>query len=157
MNTCTRANLRVHVVSSGGRLFDCGVINLRTSNSDYFLSKPTIHYIVVDTRNWWPGKKVLISPEWINNVSWTDSTVYVEMTPGAIKNAPKYDASRPIDRDYEAGLHDYYGRQGHWSNNGLDSSNICGCGELAMSNLEVFTVLHTPKSAPEVRTAEDLE
>jgi hypothetical protein len=45
----------------------------------------TIHYMVVDTRNWWPGKKVVISPEWIENVSWTDSTVYVEPTRGAIK------------------------------------------------------------------------
>jgi hypothetical protein len=75
----------------------------------------TIRYMVVDTRNWWPGKKVVISPEWIGNVSWTDSTVYVELTRGAIKNAPEYDPSRPIDRDYEARLHQHYGRQGYWA------------------------------------------
>jgi hypothetical protein len=40
-------------------------------------------------------QKVLGSPEWINNVSWTDSTVYVDLTRGAIKNAPEYNASRP--------------------------------------------------------------
>src|SRR5262245_39640155 len=39
-----------------------------------------IRYLVVDTRNWWPGKKVVISPEWIKRVSWRDSRVYVDMT-----------------------------------------------------------------------------
>ena len=74
----------------------------------------SIRYIVVDTRNWWPGKKVLVSPQWIEKVSWADSTVYVDLTRGAIKNAPEYDGSSPIDRDYEARLHEHYGRQGYW-------------------------------------------
>ena len=61
------------------------------------------------------GKKVVISPEWIQNVSWTDSTMYVELTRGAIKNAPRTMIDRgPIDRDYEARLHQHYGRQGYW-------------------------------------------
>jgi hypothetical protein len=29
--------------------------------------------MVVDTRNWLPGKKVLIAPRWIDRVSWNDS------------------------------------------------------------------------------------
>ena len=32
-----------------------------------------IRYIEVATRNWWPGKKVLVSPAWIERVSWADS------------------------------------------------------------------------------------
>jgi hypothetical protein len=31
-----------------------------------------IRYIEVATRNWWPGKKVLVSPAWIERVSWGD-------------------------------------------------------------------------------------
>ena len=31
-----------------------------------------IRYMEVATRNWWPGKKVLVSPSWIRHVSWTD-------------------------------------------------------------------------------------
>ena len=27
----------------------------------------------MDTRNLWPGKKVLVSPQWIERVSWADS------------------------------------------------------------------------------------
>lgn len=43
--------------------------------------------MVVDTCNWLPGKKVLISPRWINRVSWDDSKVYVNLSREAIKNA----------------------------------------------------------------------
>ena len=29
-----------------------------------------IRYMEVATRNWWPGKKVLVSPAWIERVAW---------------------------------------------------------------------------------------
>ena len=39
-----------------------------------------IRYIEVATKNWWPGKKVLVSPAWIQRVSWEDSKVYVGLS-----------------------------------------------------------------------------
>ena len=54
-----------------------------------------IRYMLIDTRNWWPGKKVLVSPEWINRVSWPDSRVYVDMSKQAIKSAPRA-AANPL-------------------------------------------------------------
>ena len=39
-----------------------------------------ICYLIVDTQNWWPGKKVLISPKWIERVSWSESKVFVNLT-----------------------------------------------------------------------------
>lgn len=75
----------------------------------------TIRYIVVDTRNWWPGKKVLVSPEWISSVSWNDSRVHVDLPRYRMKNAPEYDPSVPLSRDYEAALYDHYGRSEYWS------------------------------------------
>jgi hypothetical protein len=32
-----------------------------------------VRYLVVDTRHWWSGKKVLISPEWLTRVTWDES------------------------------------------------------------------------------------
>ena len=32
-----------------------------------------IRYLVVDTRLWWSGKKVLVSPEWLTHVTWDES------------------------------------------------------------------------------------
>jgi stress response protein YsnF len=74
-----------------------------------------IRYIVVDTRNWWPGKKVIVSPEWIRSVSWSDRKVYVDLEREKIKEAPEYSLTTPITRDYETRVHRHYGRRGYWS------------------------------------------
>ena len=73
-----------------------------------------IRYIEVATRNWWPGKKVLVSPAWIERVSWTESKVCVGLSREAIKNGPEYDASIPITREYENRLYFHYGRPPYW-------------------------------------------
>lgn len=74
----------------------------------------TIRYMVVDTRNWLPGKKVLVSPEWIERVDWNDSKVYVNMVREQIRNSPEYDPSRSVEREYETRLYDHYGRPSYW-------------------------------------------
>jgi hypothetical protein len=73
-----------------------------------------IRYIEVATRNWWPGKKVLLSPAWVGRVSWTDSKVYVGLSREAIKDAPEYVESTPITREYENRLYFHYGRPPYW-------------------------------------------
>jgi hypothetical protein len=73
-----------------------------------------IRYMEVDTRNWGPGKRVLVAPEWIEGVSWEDSTVTVALPRDVIRNAPDYDPSRPLDRPYEQRLYAFYGRSGYW-------------------------------------------
>jgi uncharacterized protein YrrD len=74
-----------------------------------------IRYLVVDTRNWWPGgKKVLLATHWIDNIDWADKTVYAKLTREQIKNSPEYDEAAPLDRDYETRLHHAAGRDGYW-------------------------------------------
>jgi len=75
-----------------------------------------IRYIEVATRNWWPGKKVLVSPAWIDRVSWADSKVYTALSREAIQNAPEYIESLPINREYENRLYFHYGRPPYWLN-----------------------------------------
>src|SRR5215470_4258801 len=73
-----------------------------------------IRYLVVDTANWWPGKKVVVSPEWIKTVSWSDSRVYVDLRRDEIKSAPEYDPSGTFERDYESRLFEHHGRRKYW-------------------------------------------
>jgi uncharacterized protein YrrD len=70
----------------------------------------TMRFMVVDTGNWFPGKKVLISPRWIRDMKWANSAVYVDLPADAIKNSPEYDFSKPIPEVYEIDLYAYYGR-----------------------------------------------
>lgn len=73
-----------------------------------------IRYMVVDTRNWLPGKKVLVPPSWIDRVSWADSKVYVDLPRELIKNSPEFDPAAPVNRQYEERFYDYYGRPKYW-------------------------------------------
>jgi hypothetical protein len=73
-----------------------------------------IRYLIIDTRNWWPGKKVLVSPRWIERVSWDERKVFVNVLRETIKQAPEYTEESLLTRDYETRLHGHYNRQGYW-------------------------------------------
>jgi hypothetical protein len=73
-----------------------------------------IRYLEVATKNWWPGKKVLVSPSWIQRVSWIDSKVFVGLSREAIEEAPAFVESTPITREYEARLYLHYGQAPYW-------------------------------------------
>ncbi|MFB3818292.1 MAG: PRC-barrel domain-containing protein [Candidatus Methylomirabilales bacterium] len=73
-----------------------------------------LRYLVVDTRNWLPGKHVLVSPEWIDRISWPESAVHVNMLRETIRSSPEFDPATPPERAYEASLYDYYGRPRYW-------------------------------------------
>lgn len=83
---------------------------------DFIIDDETwaIRYIVIDTRNWWPGKKILVSPQWIERVSWDEAKVFVNLSRETIKQAPEYTEESLLTRDYESGLHRHYNSQGYW-------------------------------------------
>jgi hypothetical protein len=73
-----------------------------------------VRYLVIDTSNWWFGKKVLLAPRWASRVSWEEMKVYVDLSRQAIKDAPEWNPTDAINREYEARLYDYYGRPLYW-------------------------------------------
>ena len=74
-----------------------------------------IRYLVVDTRNWWPGgRKVLVAKHWIDSVDWASQTVSVKLTREQVKASPEYDEGRLLLRTDEEALHAAYGRRGYW-------------------------------------------
>jgi uncharacterized protein YrrD len=83
---------------------------------DFIIDDKTwaIRYLIVDTKNWLPGKRVLISPKWIQTISWSDSSVFFNVPRETIKNAPEYIRDSMVTRDYETQLHGHYNRQGYW-------------------------------------------
>jgi hypothetical protein len=64
---------------------------------------PALRYLVVDTRNWWFGKKVLVAPQWASTVSWNERKVYVDVSRDFVKNSPEWNTTA-INREYEARL-----------------------------------------------------
>ncbi|WP_114284426.1 PRC-barrel domain-containing protein [Sulfitobacter sp. DFL-23] len=73
-----------------------------------------VRYLVIDTKNWWPGKMVLISPDWLRGIAWTDGKVHVGVTRDKVKDSPEFDPSTTIDRKYEESIHAHYGYTPYW-------------------------------------------
>lgn len=72
-----------------------------------------IRYMIIDTRKWLPGKKVLVAPTWISEVDWKNSIVYVNLSRAAIESGPEFDPDK-LDRAYETQLYYHYGRENYW-------------------------------------------
>ncbi|MEP7274047.1 MAG: PRC-barrel domain-containing protein [Acidobacteriota bacterium] len=73
-----------------------------------------IRYLAIDTRNWLPGKKVLVSPLWISSIDWAEGKVHVNLSCDGVKQSPLYDYSKLPSREYEKQLHGHYGQDGYW-------------------------------------------
>jgi len=65
---------------------------------DFFFDDQSwaIRYAIIDTRNWLPGKHVLLPPERIRSVNWAERSVFVDMPREAVKSAPAYDPDRSL-------------------------------------------------------------
>ena len=73
-----------------------------------------VRYMIVDTTNWWPGKKVLVAPDWIEQVKWSESRVHVNLEREQLRTSPEYDPANPIERAYETRMFGHYARPGYW-------------------------------------------
>jgi len=73
-----------------------------------------IRYLVVSTGNWWEGHDVLIAPDWIDDINWSEGRLVVDLSRQAIKDSPAYDAETPLTRALESGTFKHYGRDGYW-------------------------------------------
>ena len=71
-------------------------------------------YLVIDTRDWLPGRLVLLAPQWVERIDWRKSTAYVGRSRTEVENSPPFDATSPVNRKYEEQLYDYYGRPTYW-------------------------------------------
>lgn len=71
----------------------------------------TVRYMIVNTSAWWLGHEVLIAPSWIQNVSWPDRAVTVDMSRQTLKLAPPYDSNVPLEPELELRLFEHYGRE----------------------------------------------
>ena len=83
---------------------------------DFIIDDETwaIRYLVVDTKNWWPGEKVLISPNWVGRVSWEDRIVFIHLSRESVKNSPRYSEDALVTRGYEDKLHRHHNHRGYW-------------------------------------------
>lgn len=69
-----------------------------------------LSFMIADTGNWLPGKKVLLSPRWIQDMDWETEVVHVQNTAEQIKHSPVYEQDTKVDEEYETLLNTHYNR-----------------------------------------------
>jgi hypothetical protein len=68
----------------------------------------SIRFMVMDTRNLWGGKWVLVPPAWITGFRWEDRKLEVDTIREDLRNAPAYDPKHAVSEDYARQLARYY-------------------------------------------------
>jgi uncharacterized protein YrrD len=68
-----------------------------------------VRYLTVETGNWWPGEKVLISPWSVRDIDWEAKSVLLTVDRGKVKLAPPYVPTMTVDGAYDATFQTYYG------------------------------------------------
>lgn len=72
-----------------------------------------IRYLIIDTKNWWSGQHVLMSPYAVRGISWSDRDVTLDVTRDKIKSSPTCDPAEILEQNYEQRLHRHYGWKGY--------------------------------------------
>jgi hypothetical protein len=73
-----------------------------------------LRYLVVDTARFLSGKKVIVSPLWIEEVVWPQRKVTLGLSKASVESCPEFDLYAEITRDYEAALFAHYGKDEYW-------------------------------------------
>ena len=73
-----------------------------------------IRYLLVDTDNFWIGKRVLVAPEWIESFDWPDHMLHVQLDRESIRTSPDYDPDGPLTREDELALFRHYHKGPYW-------------------------------------------
>ena len=61
----------------------------------------SIRFFVVNARSWLPGRRVLVSPQWVKKVEWGQKNVIVNLTREAVWKSPRFNPSKPVSLGYE--------------------------------------------------------
>lgn len=73
-----------------------------------------VRYLVVNVGNWLLPDQILLSPVAVTHADHEEETITVALTKEQVKNSPHMDTKRPVSRQYEVTLHDYYNWSPYW-------------------------------------------
>ena len=72
-----------------------------------------IRYLVIATRNWWPGKHVQLAPFAVMEIDWSEHRINVNVTRDQVKSSPAWDPLAMADQVGEQQLHRHFGWPGY--------------------------------------------
>jgi len=74
-----------------------------------------VRYLIVDTGSFLSGRKVLLAPAAFGKPDWIENTFPINHTREEIQDSPSIDTEKPVTREDEEALHDYYRWMPYWA------------------------------------------
>jgi hypothetical protein len=68
----------------------------------------TMPFLVIDSRNWLSGRKLLLPTEWVSLIDWEERQIHVPLPASKIEDEPEYNPSAPIYGRVEERLMEEY-------------------------------------------------
>lgn len=94
-----------------------------------------IQYIVANTGSWLTGKQNLISPFRISHLDKEKRQIHVSLTKEQVISSPTIDKHKPVSRQMEKIVSDYYGESYYW-----DKRPDLNASQLAIANAAAATI-----------------
>ena len=73
-------------------------------------SEWVIKMLVADTGSWLRGRRVLLATGSVEDISYPEKSVAVNLRRETVENSPEFDPAEPVNEELELRLYDYYGR-----------------------------------------------
>jgi hypothetical protein len=84
---------------------------------DFFFDDRTwrVRYLVVETGAWLNRSQVLLSPSVLGTPDWTERVFPINLTKQKVQNSPDVDTEKPVSRQKQISLSQYFGWPLDWS------------------------------------------
>ena len=86
----------------------------------------TIRYLVVDVRRWLARHDVLLAITAVEQPDWQKRTFPVHLTKEQVRRSPDVDTEKPVSRQQEIAMKEYYHWPAYWHDSGLPLASSSG-------------------------------
>ena len=87
-----------------------------------------VRWLVVDTGKWLSGRKVLLPTSVLGHLDPNGNEFAVSLTMEQVKDSPDIDTERPVSRQIETNIYDFYGWSPYWGGTGFLMGGYGGYG-----------------------------
>jgi uncharacterized protein YrrD len=84
----------------------------------------TIHYLVVDVGSWLTRKDVVLPITAVDHTDWEKKAFSLRLTRKQVRDSPGVDAEKPVSRQQEVAMKEYFGSLAYWVDSGLGASTF---------------------------------
>jgi sporulation protein YlmC with PRC-barrel domain len=88
----------------------------------------TIRYLVVDVGTWHKRREVVLPIAAVDLPDWVKRTVHVHLTKGQVGDSPDVDIEKPVSRQQEIAMEEYFGKFTYWVSTQLEGGTLIPTG-----------------------------